>query len=58
MKFTSYIKSDTYYQFIGDDGLTFVAPIDKVILVDDGSNLLSIKLIATRKVIGIVPKTE
>lgn len=56
MKFSSYNKSDNYYQFNGDGGLTLVIPIDKIILVDDGSNLLSIKLIATRKVIGIVPK--
>lgn len=56
MRFNSYTKTDSYYQFNGDNGLTLVIPIDKIILVEDGSDLLSIKLIATRKTIGIVPK--
>lgn len=58
MKFNYYVKTDTYYQFFGDDGLTLLVPSDKIILVEDESNLLSIKLLATRKTIGLVPKAE
>lgn len=56
MRFISYTKTDTYYQFNGENGEKYLIPSTDVILVDDESNLLSIKLIATRKTIGTVPK--
>lgn len=56
MKFISYTATDTYYEFIGENNEKVLVPSADVILVDDESNLLSIKLIATRKVIGTVPK--
>lgn len=56
MTFASYTKGDTYYEFVGSNGEKMITPINDVILIDDGSNLLSIKLIATRKTIGLVPK--
>ena len=55
MKFISYTKTDAYYEFIGENGEKYIIPSTDVVLVDDKSNLLSIKLIATRKVIGTVP---
>jgi len=58
MIFTSYTKSDAYYEFVGENGMKMIIPATDVILVDDESNLLSIKLIATRKTIGLVPKGE
>ena len=56
MKFNSYIKTDTYYEFNGDDGLKFIAPVGSIVLVDDQSGLLSIKSVSSRCTIGIVPK--
>ena len=56
MMFISFTKTDAYYEFTGDNGLKLIIPVSAVILVDDESNLLSIKLIATRKTIGTVPK--
>lgn len=55
MIYDSYTKNDAYYEFIKGDIKT-IAPVTAVILVDDSSDLLSIKLIATRKVIGLVKK--
>lgn len=55
MNFTSYVKGEGYYEFIGD-GVEYLVPETDVILVDDESGLLTIKLLATRKVVGTVPK--
>lgn len=58
MKFISYTKTDAYYEFVGENGEKYIIPTVDVILIDDGSNLLSIKLVSSRKVIGTVPKSE
>ena len=58
MRFISYIKDDTFYEFIGEGGLKLVAPVNSVILIDDNSGLLSIKLVSTRKTIGTVYKNN
>lgn len=55
MRFISYTKTDTYYEFVGENGEKMLIPATDVVLVDDESGLISIKLIATRKVIGTVP---
>lgn len=55
MKFISYTKTDAYYEFVGENGEKHIIPSTSVVLVDDTSGLISIKLIATRKVIGTVP---
>ena len=55
MRFISYTKTDTYYEFVGENGEKMLIPTTDVVLVDDESGLISIKLIATRKVIGTVP---
>lgn len=55
MRFISYTATDTYYEFIGENGNKTIMPTTSVILVDDESNLLSIKLVNSRKVIGTVP---
>lgn len=57
MKFISYTKGDSYYEFVSENGKCIIPSVD-VILIDDGSNLLSIKLVSSRKVIGTVPKSE
>ena len=56
MRFISYTATDTYYEFIGENGEKYIIPATSVILVDDESNLISVKLVASRKVIGTVPK--
>lgn len=56
MRFISYTATDTYYEFVGENNEKYLIPSTDVVLVDDNSNLLSIKLIATRKTIGTVPK--
>ena len=55
MRFISYTATDTYYEFIGENGEKYIIPATDVVLVDDKSNLLSIKLVNSRKVIGTVP---
>lgn len=57
MLYDSYNKTDAYYEFIKGDIKT-IAPVTAVILVKDESGLLSIKTIATRKTIGLVPENE
>lgn len=56
MFFNSYTKTDAYYEFIGENGEKYIIPSTDVVLVDDKSNLLSIKNTASRKTIGTVPK--
>ena len=56
MQYTSYTKTDSYYEFTDSNGNKTLMPATSVILVDDESNLLSIKNTASRKVIGTVPK--
>ena len=55
MRYVSYTKTDTYYEFVDEKGNKTLMPATSVILVDDESGLLSIKNTATRKTIGTVP---
>lgn len=55
MQYTSYTKTDTYYEFVDAKGNKTLMPTTSVILVDDESGLLSIKNTGTRKTIGTVP---
>ncbi len=56
MRFISYSDEGSYYEFLCEDGGKYIIPSTSVILIDDESNLISVKLVASRKVIGIVPK--
>ena len=56
MRYTSYTSTDSYYEFTDSNGNKTLMPATSVILVDDESNLLSIKNTASIKVIGTVPK--
>lgn len=55
MIYDSYTKNDTFYEFIAGEVKTII-PVTAVILVEDESDLLSIKLTASRKTVGLVPK--
>lgn len=56
MRFISYTTNDIYYEFVAENGTKVLIPASNVILIDDDSGFISIKLTATRKVIGVVPK--
>lgn len=56
MRFNTYSKTDTYYEFLGDDGYKMIIPTTDVVLIDDESGVLTIKNTATRCIIGYVPK--
>lgn len=56
MIFNSYTKTDTYYEFNGENGIKLIAPTKSIILVDDESGALTIKSTTSRCTIGLVPK--
>lgn len=56
MRFNTMTKTDTYYEFVGDNGLKLIAPLNNIILVDDESGYISIKSTATRQTIGLLVK--
>ena len=58
MQYTSYTSTDSYYEFTDSKGNKTLMPSTSVILVDDESGLLSIKSVATRKVLGTVYKSN
>ena len=55
MIYTSYTKTDAYYEFVGDEG-KLIVPSTDVILVDDESGMLAIKNTASRCTVGLVKK--
>ena len=56
MIFTSYTKTDSYYEFTSEDGVKYIIPAADVILVDDESGAIAVKNTASRCTIGLVPK--
>lgn len=56
MKFTSYTKTDTYFEFVGENGEKMIVPSVDVILIDDESGAISVKNTASRKTIGYMIK--
>jgi hypothetical protein len=56
MIFTSYTKTDSYYEFVGSNGEKYIIPSTDVILVDDESGAIAVKNTASRCTIGLLPK--
>ena len=56
MIFTSYTKTDTYYEFTSEDGVKYIIPSVNVVLVDDLSGTIAVKNTASRSVIGLLRK--
>lgn len=56
MRFVSYTKTDTYYEFVGEKGEKMLIPTTDVILVDDESGAISVKNTASRCTIGYMVK--
>lgn len=52
MIFKSYTKTDTYYEFVGENGEKYLIPATDVILVEDESCAISVKNTASRCTIG------
>jgi hypothetical protein len=56
MKIASYTKTDTYFEFVGENGEKMIVPAVDVILIDDESGAISVKNTASRKTIGYMIK--
>lgn len=56
MIFVSYTKTDSYYEFVGENGEKVIAPATDVIIVDDESGMKAVKLIASRQTVGLIRK--
>ena len=58
MIFTSYTKTDSYYEFVGEDGQKLIYPVNTIILTDDESGFIAVKNTASRQTIGLIKKKE
>ena len=56
MRFKSYSKTDTYYEFICENNEKYLIPSVDVILVDDESGAIAVKNTASRCTIGYLMK--
>lgn len=56
MIFESYTKTDTYYEFVGEDGQKLLYPVSSIILTDDESGFIAVKNTASRQTIGLIAK--
>ena len=52
MRFIDIETGDGYVTLTSDDGTKYMLPSSSIIVVDDYSGLKTIKLIATRKILG------
>lgn len=56
MRFISYTKTDSYYEFTGENGEKALIPSVDVILVDDESGAIAVKNTASRCTLGYILK--
>ena len=49
-------KTDSYYEFVGENGEKLIMPATDVIIVDDETGMLAIKSIASRQTLGLYKK--
>lgn len=56
MKFTSYTKTDTYYEFVGENSVKYLIPANHVLLIDDESGAITVKNTASRCTVGYLIK--
>lgn len=56
MRFISYTSTDTYYEFVGENGEHYIVPATNVIMIDDESGAISVKLTGSRNTIGYLLK--
>lgn len=55
MVFIDYIKSENFYEFIGEGGERVIIPSVHVVLIDDGSSIV-VKNTASRCTVGYLVK--
>ena len=58
MIFVSYTKTDTYYEFVGENGEKQIYPVSSIILTDDESGFIAVKNTASRQTIGLYRKPK
>lgn len=58
MIFVSYTKTDTYYEFVGENGEKQIYPVGSIILTDDESGMIAVKNTASRQTIGLIAKPK
>lgn len=56
MIFISYTKTDSYYEFVGENGQKLIYPVSSIILTDDESGFIAVKITASRQTIGLIKK--
>lgn len=56
MIFVSYTKTDSYYEFVGENGEKLLYPISSIILTDDESGFISVKNTGSRQTVGLIKK--
>ena len=56
MIFESYTKTDTYYEFVGENGNKQIYPVNSIILTDDESGMIAVKNTASRQTVGLLRK--
>lgn len=56
MIFISYTKTDSYYEFVGENGQKLIYPVNTIILTDDESGFIAVKITASRQTVGLLAK--
>lgn len=56
MIFTTYNQTDSYYEFIGENGQKLIYPVSSIILTDDESGFIAVKNTASRQTVGLLRK--
>ena len=56
MIFTTYNQTDTYYEFVGENGQKLIYPVSSIILTDDENGFIAVKNTASRQTIGLLAK--
>ena len=56
MIFVSYIKTDSYYEFVGENGEKLLYPVSSIILTDDESGFIAVKNTGSRQTVGLIRK--
>ena len=52
MRFKSYTKTDSYFEFVGENDEKYLIPATDVVLIDDESGAVTVKNTASRCTIG------
>lgn len=56
MIFTNCVKTDSYYEFTGENNEKLLYPISAIIMTDDESGFIAVKNTASRQTVGLLRK--